>query len=839
MGKRLENGEGSNNVIVEVPRPKALDVSVLKDIGAKMGERVRSARDEWELNLRRGVGPLQQVRAVLPPAARTMADYRGHRGSRKSDGALAAIGTDSFVPWRGWDELETSITQLRRQGEASLRGVTTALGIEPPPPGAPWRTVFARTAAGVNVTNPLARGSSDETLMDSLKKVLGEKVHLARPATSKSQGRPVFRQRSASESDLVAMGISAEDPSLHKPSDPELLTANPTRKKKKKGSQSSNTMSGKSDTGFLASASLDKNMDSLAEATHSSCSDSLSNTERKFMAENKLADFWRDFQKTMKQNGEVAQALVQTILKDMHKKMTAAEIAEEETEEAGEVALESGKRAGLGKGPSPCKEQMQARRGAASGKEVLPHSIRDEGRSFAIVTTASLPWMTGTSVNPLLRAAYLSQEISRKVTLVVPFLPHTDQQKLFPGGQVFDTPEELAVFIKGWVSKRVGFTPGDNFNISFYPGRYSPRYGCVFSVGDITKYIPDKESDVAVLEEPEHLNWFHNGMRWTEKFKHVVGVVHTNYLEYAKREEGGEAKEVFMRTVNSLMCRLHCHKVVKLSGAVQDLPRSMTEFVHGVSPHFLAVGDRLASGAAAESASHPPRSLRRGGKSNPRFTKGAYFIGKVLWPKGYTELVDLVHQHQTAKKECGATTGAMEVDVYGGGEDLPSVKQAAEQKQLHMNFMGPKDHAHDDIHKYKVFVNPSLSDVVATTTAEALAMGKFVVVAKHPSNEFFSTFDNCFVYETKEQFIECIDKALASEPKPLSKDERYRLTWEAATERFLDIAEVPEKPLTQSTQAVDMLGHMLYNQMTGSENIRNGVGFGNSLETVTGDLSEW
>lgn len=76
-------------------------------------------------------------------------------------------------------------------------------------------------------TNPLARGSSDETLMDSLKKVLGEKVHLARPATSKSQGRPVFRQRSASESDLVAMGISAEDPSLLKPSDPEISTANP------------------------------------------------------------------------------------------------------------------------------------------------------------------------------------------------------------------------------------------------------------------------------------------------------------------------------------------------------------------------------------------------------------------------------------------------------------------------------------------------------------------------------------------------------------------------------------------------------------------------------------
>jgi digalactosyldiacylglycerol synthase len=87
----------------------------------------------------------------------------------------------------------------------------------------------------------------------------------------------------------------------------------------------------------------------------------------------------------------------------------------------------------------------------------------------AIFTTASLPWMTGTAVNPLFRAAFLAKDGSRKVTLVIPWLSLQHQKLVYPNNITFTSPSEQQAYVRQWLQERISFSPA--FSIQFYPAK--------------------------------------------------------------------------------------------------------------------------------------------------------------------------------------------------------------------------------------------------------------------------------------------------------------------------------------------------------------------------------
>jgi hypothetical protein len=196
------------------------------------------------------------------------------------------------------------------------------------------------------------------------------------------------------------------------------------------------------------------------------------------------------------------------------------------------------------------------------------------GRHIHIVTTAALPWFTGTAVNPLLRAAYLhrtTQQINRSnvttsqqpkkrwVTLVIPWLELPEDQELLFNGRIFQNENEQEQYIRDWLRNDADMPDAacaeTGLEILFYPGRYHSGLGSIFAMGDIIDTIVNianattttttttvsinstsplalgqqQQLDVCVLEEPEHCNWYRApGDGWTKRFNYVIGIVHTS-----------------------------------------------------------------------------------------------------------------------------------------------------------------------------------------------------------------------------------------------------------------------------------------------------------------------
>lgn len=150
---------------------------------------------------------------------------------------------------------------------------------------------------------------------------------------------------------------------------------------------------------------------------------------------------------------------------------------------------------------------------AKPGEAVLPHTdISDKSKRLLIVTTASLPWRTGTAVNALLRAAYLTKDrkiAGGSVTLMLPWLEREeDQHRVYGVDNVFQSPTEQTEYIRTWLRESANLQQAsEELIVQWYTAWQNPTENSIYSMGDITALVSADHVDICILEEPEHLNW--------------------------------------------------------------------------------------------------------------------------------------------------------------------------------------------------------------------------------------------------------------------------------------------------------------------------------------------
>lgn len=150
-------------------------------------------------------------------------------------------------------------------------------------------------------------------------------------------------------------------------------------------------------------------------------------------------------------------------------------------------------------------------RAIIEGEAVLPYAdLSDKSKHIWVITTAALPWMTGTAVNPMLRAAYLCEAGHEKVTIMLPWLERSrDQEKLYGQKDRFVSQEDQEQFLREWLRETALLPKASTLlDIRWYTAWQETLENSVYAMGDITGLIPDDEADIGILEEPEHLNWY-------------------------------------------------------------------------------------------------------------------------------------------------------------------------------------------------------------------------------------------------------------------------------------------------------------------------------------------
>ncbi len=365
-------------------------------------------------------------------------------------------------------------------------------------------------------------------------------------------------------------------------------------------------------------------------------------------------------------------------------------------------------------------------------------------KTINILAAAAYPWKTGTAILALNRAFYLAQR-GLDVRLYVPWIPPDKQELVYGHNRRFDS-------FKAQEDCMQSYLPGDcpSLGIEFYPATYIYRWGSIVPTCTISGRI--RNCDWLILEEPEHLNWKHPWNRYHKRASRVTGIVLTNYSYYFKfRFRYRPHQAWFLNAYNRWLIRYHCDDIILHGNGIPPLANSQNLNTSGIHHSFFQFPIEPDS-------------------------KKIYFMGKLIWEKGFRELVDLL-----------STTEIREIDIFGSGFEKEPIAAYAKSKGISFHYKGNSVNPAEDLKGYKIFINASRSDLNCTTTFEALGQGRFVILPEVAGNDTFYQFKNCLAYSSPREFKKQLKYALDHFPE---KDEQINsLTWEAATERLLQYYE--------------------------------------------------
>lgn len=95
-------------------------------------------------------------------------------------------------------------------------------------------------------------------------------------------------------------------------------------------------------------------------------------------------------------------------------------------------------------------------------------------------------------------------------------------------------------------------------------------------------------------------------------------------------------------------------------------------------------------------------------------------------------------------------------------------------------------------------------------------MDSFIIIPHHPSNTFFEDFPNCLVYKNRMEFVTQLQYALAHDPVTLPPDCANKLSWEAATSRFISASITTQNRLGR-TKADEKVVKFLRSALAGTK----------------------